>query len=198
MELPIFPLNGAILFPETSLPLNIFEKRYLDMIDYALSKNRSIGMIQENENKKLYEIGCVGKINSFNETNDGRYLISLYGSNYFKVKNETNKKFKFRIVNAEILKNKTNGSFSFSDEKKDLLLQRYLEYINFKKIKMDLTEIKNIDVSQLIKFITMISPFDDIDKQALLETFDINNLYDKLITILEIETFEKTNQKKIN
>ena len=91
MEIPIFPLNGAVLFPGTSLPLNIFEKRYIEMVDYALSKERCIGMIQSDEKDELYNIGCIGKIHSFSETTDGRYLISLQGTNCFKVKKELKK-----------------------------------------------------------------------------------------------------------
>ena len=68
MKIPIFPLNGAIMFPNTNLPLNIFEERYIDMVDYTLSKNKIIGMIQHKTNNELYEIGCYGKITAFNET----------------------------------------------------------------------------------------------------------------------------------
>ena len=88
MILPIFPLNGAVLFPGTNLPLNIFEDRYIDMIDFALTKDRKIGMIQSNESNQIYSVGCVGKINSFNETSDGRYLISLQGLTCFEVQKE--------------------------------------------------------------------------------------------------------------
>ena len=101
MEIPIFPLNGAVLFPGTSLPLNIFEKRYLEMVDYALSRERCIGMIQSDKKNKLYNIGCIGKIHSFSETTDGRYLISLQGTTCFNVKKELEKNYKFShlIVN---------------------------------------------------------------------------------------------------
>ena len=75
MHIPIFPLNGAVLFPKTNLPLNIFEDRYIAMVDYALPKNRLIGMIQSKNNGELFNIGCLGKIVGFNETNDWRYLI---------------------------------------------------------------------------------------------------------------------------
>ena len=97
MEIPIFPLNGAVLFPGTSLPLNIFEKRYIEMVDYALSKERCIGMIQFDGKNNLYNIGCIGKIHSFSETTDGRYLISLQGTNCFKIKKELEKRYKFRF-----------------------------------------------------------------------------------------------------
>ena len=89
MQIPIFPLNSAVLYPETNLPLNIFEDRYIDMVDFALSNKRLIGMIQTNEKGKLFKVGCVGKITSFNETKDGRYLINLEGMNLFLLKKET-------------------------------------------------------------------------------------------------------------
>ena len=73
MNFPVFPLNGAILFPNTNLPLNIFEDRYIDMVDYALSHSRLIGMIQTKKNKDLFTIGCLGKITNFTETSDGLY-----------------------------------------------------------------------------------------------------------------------------
>ena len=85
MKIPIFPLNGAIIFPKTNLPLNIFEKRYIDMIDYSLSNNRLIGMIQHKESGELYNIGCYGRITAFNETPNKRYLINLEGVSCFKV-----------------------------------------------------------------------------------------------------------------
>ena len=77
MNFPVFPLNGAILFPNTNLPLNIFEEKYIDMVDYALSHNRLIGMIQTNKNKDLFSIGCLGKITNFTETSDGKYQICI-------------------------------------------------------------------------------------------------------------------------
>ncbi len=117
MELPIFPLNGAVLFPGTSLPLNIFENRYIEMIDYSLARSRFIGMIQKNNNSDLYKIGCIGKIHSFSETNDGRYLISLQGTSCFKVIKEKEKKYNFRIVDAEVLSNNENIDFLNDNQK---------------------------------------------------------------------------------
>ena len=78
-DLPIFPLSGTILFPETNLPLNIFEKRYLNMVDFVLSTNKKFGIIQPKNNDGLYKIGCIGKIISYEETSDGRYLINILG-----------------------------------------------------------------------------------------------------------------------
>ena len=88
-EIPVFPLSNFIIFPETTVPLNIFEPRYIEMIDDAMKGNRIIGMIQPKNNNEntpiLYNIGCAGKITSFNETKDGRYLIVLGGISRFKI-----------------------------------------------------------------------------------------------------------------
>ena len=186
MELPIFPLNGAVLFPGTSLPLNIFEKRYVEMIDYALRTQRLIGMIQTDSNKKLYEVGCIGKIHSFNETSDGRYLISLSGENCFKVVEEVETKYSFRIVKFNQLENLKEKN-SFTKSEKISLLEYYEKYIKIKNLNLDLKEIKGIDCDQLIKFIAMISPFKNIEKQALLESESLKKFYLKLISIIELE-----------
>ncbi len=186
MELPIFPLNGAVLFPGTSLPLNIFEKRYVEMIDYALKTQRLIGMIQTDSDKKLYEVGCIGKIHSFNETSDGRYLISLSGENCFKVVEEVGTKYSFRIVKLNQLENLKEKN-SFTKSEKISLLEYYEKYIKIKNLNLDLKEIKEIDCDQLIKFIAMISPFKNIEKQALLESESLKKFYLKLISIIELE-----------
>ena len=197
MEIPIFPLNGAVLFPGTSLPLNIFEKRYIEMVDYSLSKKRLIGMIQIDENGELYKIGCVGKINSFNETADGRYLISLQGISCFRVLSELISKKKFRIVDSDIIEN-DNSRHIFKKDQKKLLLEKYTNYTKFKNINLNIEEIENIEIEQLIKFIAMISPFNNVDKQVLLETVDLKEFYNKLESIIELELIDNFDSKVIN
>tara|TARA_Y200000002_G_scaffold135071_1_gene111340 strand:+ start:239 stop:832 length:594 start_codon:yes stop_codon:yes gene_type:complete len=197
MEIPIFPLNGAVLFPGTSLPLNIFEKRYIEMVDYALSKERCIGMIQSDKKNNLYNIGCIGKIHSFSETADGRYLVSLQGTNCFKVMKELEQKNKFRLIEAEIL-NFYEDKNTINERQKNSLLERYGQYIRVKKINLNLDEIRNIDFNQIIKFIAMISPFSDIEKQVLLETKSLTDFYKKLNSILELEIVEDVDNKTIN
>ena len=144
MKLPIFPLNGVVLFPDTNLPLNIFEKRYLEMVDYALARDRCIGMIQTTSNNQLYNVGCVGKINSFNETNDGRYLISLQGTNCFKVDKELEKTFNFRIVEAKLLNNLNSTNILLSAKQKINLLSIYEKYIAVKNINLNLEELRKL------------------------------------------------------
>ncbi len=197
MHLSIFPLNGAVLFPGTSLPLNIFEKKYIDMVDFSLARDRFIGMIQTNDKGDLYKIGCIGKIHSFSETNDGRYLISLQGVNCFEVIRELENSYGFRCVDANILENKENN-YNFTKDKKNDLLDKYKKYINIKKINLDLKEIETIDLDQIIKFIAMVSPFNNIDKQALLETNNSLDFYDKLKSIIELELAGEFSNNTIN
>ena len=197
MEIPIFPLNGAVLFPGTSLPLNIFEERYIEMVDYALSRERFIGMIQSDQKNNLYNIGCIGKIHSFSETADGRYLISLQGTKCFKVKKELEKKYKFRLIEAEAL-DFVEDKNSLNEKQKDNLLERYSQYIKIKKINLNLEDIQKVEFNQIIKFIAMLSPFSDVEKQVLLETENLSDFYKKLQSILELEIVEDNNNKTIN
>ena len=198
MELPIFPLNGAVLFPETSLPLNIFEKRYIDMVDYSLAREREIGMIQTMTNGDLYKIGCIGKIHSFNETNDGRYLISLQGLNCFEVVKEIYVDYSFRIVRANVIKGVNKENNKLDNDKKSNILKKYKKYISSKKINIDLSEIDGIEIYQLMKFIAMISPFKDIEKQALLETDNVEDFYYKLLSIIDFEIASELGNKTLN
>ena len=198
MEIPIFPLNGAVLFPGTSLPLNIFESRYIEMIDYALARDRLIGMIQTDDKNNLYNIGCVGRIHSFNETHDGRYLISLLGTNCFKINKELALNYNFRRVSIEIIKESKINKDILSDQKKSKLLILYKKFIEIKKMGIDYNEIESIEIGQVIKFIAMISPFTNIEKQLLLETLDAEDFYNKLISIIELEIGGNFENNSIN
>ena len=197
MQIPIFPLNGAVLYPETNLPLNIFEDRYIDMVDFALSNKRLIGMIQTNEKGKLFKVGCVGKITSFNETKDGRYLINLEGMNLFLLKKEIDLGFKFRIIEGSSIKHNSNN-LSIDSNIKKTLLNKYSKYIKNKKIDLNISELEKLTTKQLAKLIAMVSPFDNIDKQMLLEISIPNEFCKKLLTILDIELVNDGGGKTIN
>ena len=197
MQIPIFPLNGAVLYPETNLPLNIFEDRYIDMVDFALSNKRLIGMIQTNEKGKLFKVGCVGKITSFNETKDGRYLINLEGMNLFLLKKEIDLGFKFRIIESSAIKHNSNN-LSIDSNIKKTLLNKYSKYIKNKKIDLNISELEKLTTKQLAKLIAMVSPFDNIDKQMLLEISIPNEFCKKLLSILDIELVNDSGSKTIN
>ena len=196
-NLPIFPLNGTILFPETNLPLNIFEQRYLNMVDFALSTNKKFGMIQSKENGSLYNIGCVGRIISYEETNDGRYLINILGEKYFKVLNEKKIKNLFRTVEAkEFVPDKLLSKGQINEQTKNSLIQKYINFVKSSKYEVDFNFLEKIEPLALIKFIAMAAPFGAAEKQMLLETFQSDILASKLITLFDYYT--TSNNKSLN
>tara|TARA_Y100000741_G_scaffold291694_1_gene231875 strand:+ start:58 stop:663 length:606 start_codon:yes stop_codon:yes gene_type:complete len=191
-NLPIFPLNGTILFPETNLPLNIFEQRYLDMVDFALSKNKKFGMIQSKENGGLYNIGCIGKIISYEETSDGRYLINILGEKYFEVLNEKKIKKLFRTVEAkEFVPEKSLIKAQINEKTKHSLIQKYINFVKSSKYEIDFNFLEKIEPLALIKFIAMAAPFGAAEKQMLLETYHSDILASKLITLFDYYTTSK-------
>ncbi|MDC0037546.1 LON peptidase substrate-binding domain-containing protein [Alphaproteobacteria bacterium] len=196
-NLPIFPLNGTILFPETNLPLNIFEQRYLDMVDFALSTNKKFGMIQSKENGDLYNIGCIGKIISYEETSDGRYLINILGEKYFEVLNEKKIKNLFKTVEArEFVPNKSLNKDQINEQTKHSLIQKYINFVKSSKYEVDFNFLEKIEPLALIKFIAMAAPFGAAEKQMLLETYHFDILASKLITLFEYYT--TGNNKSLN
>ncbi|MBL6758790.1 MAG: LON peptidase substrate-binding domain-containing protein [Pelagibacteraceae bacterium] len=197
MNFPVFPLNGAILFPNTNLPLNIFEDRYIDMVDYALSHSRLIGMIQTKENRDLFTIGCLGKITNFTETSDGRYQINLEGISRFKVKKILQKKQKFIIIEGEELDYNSNFKKQTS-EISTKLLSNFKNYLNIKKIEFNTSEFESLDALNLAKIICVISPLDHLTKQMLLEFNGSDELCENLISVLEIEINNFGKSSKIN
>ena len=186
MNFPVFPLNGAILFPNTNLPLNIFEKRYIDMVDYALSNSRLIGMIQTKKNNDLFRIGCLGKITNFTETSDGRYQINLEGLKRFKVKKILKDRYKFIIIDGEELDYNSNFKKQTSELSSELL-SNFKKYLNIKKIEFNTSEFESLDALNLAKIICVISPLDHLTKQMLLEFDGSDELCESLISVLEIE-----------
>ena len=197
MQFPVFPLNGAILFPGTNLPLNIFESRYIQMVDYALSNNRLIGMIQSREDNTFFNVGCLGKITNFTETSDGRYQINLEGLNRFKHKKiiKTNKKFITIEANDLIYK---KNSKTKSDILSESLLMSFKKFLNVKKIKFNTSEFEELNTINLAKIICVISPLDYLIKQMLLECDSEDELCSNLISVLDIEINNKDNSIKIN
>ncbi len=203
-EIPIFPLSNFIIFPKTSVPLNIFEPRYINMIDDAMKGNRMIGMIQPKSfNQKipdLYKIGCVGKITSFNETEDGRYLIVLAGLSRFKITEELKTQKLYRLCKVDF------KDFSYDLEEKDEEIKfSDLEFIfkNFKSLFnkqgyiIDWKELEKQTLDQTINTLAMASPFSLEEKQVLLETINLNERKKKLEQILSTYSFDNFENKTI-
>jgi len=185
MIIPVFPLNGAVLFPKTNLPLNIFEKKYLDMVNYSLSNHRLVGMIQHRENGSLFNIGCYGKITVFNETKDNRYLINLEGVNCYKIISQIKTSHKFRLFKIQKVENFSSGNIE--DSLKPKILEAYKKYLKLKNINLNLDDITRLNLDDVLKYIVMISPFDINIKQMLLELKTIKELYKNILSIIEME-----------
>tara|TARA_B100002052_G_C15879593_1_gene598549 strand:+ start:1734 stop:2378 length:645 start_codon:yes stop_codon:yes gene_type:complete len=203
-KIPVFPLSNFIIFPRTTVPLNIFEPRYIDMIDDAMKSNRIIGMVQPKESNQnvpnLYNIGCAGRITSFNETNDGRYLIVLVGISRFKIVEElkNNKLYRecsvdFSDFNFDLEENKEEIKFSelkpiFNELKSLFNKEGYT--INWK-------ELEKQSLDQTINALSMASPFSLEEKQALLETNNLNDRRKKLEKILLTYTVDNFSNKTL-
>jgi len=196
MKIPIFPLNGAILFPKTNLPLNIFEERYIEMIDYSLSSDRFIGMVQQKENNELYNVGCYGKITIFNETPDKKYLINLEGISCFKIIKEIDTRRKFRICEIEIFDSFNNTNLQ--DGLKSKILDIFKKYNKVKNINLSFDDISKLNIVDLLKFIVMVSPFDVSVKQMFLELKSNKELYENILSTLEIELASNQETASIN
>ena len=187
-KLAIFPLTGAVLFPQTQLPLNIFEPRYLQMIDEVLSSpDRIMGMIQRNiskndpNSKNLKKVGCAGRISSFSETGDGRYLVTLTGLIRFEVNNELDTTTQYRqvITNYDNYKEDLLPANVENIDRKSLLIliKKYLEQRN---LLIDWEIIEQSPTEQLINYSGVLVPFEPEEKQLLLET---KSLFDRCKTL---------------
>ena len=193
-KIPIFPLSGAVLFPDTQLPLNIFEPRYVQMVDDALSSpGKLIGMIQPNVTKTndniiddLKKIGCVGRITSFNEAEDNRYLITLTGVCRFKIEEELETTTPYRQVIADYNEFETDiidEDLSSIDRNKLLaLVKKYLEH---RKILADWEIIKQTPTKQIINYSGVLVPFNTEEKQLLLEAQNLNKRCDILEALFQ-------------
>lgn len=198
--IPIFPLNGVIFFPESNLPLNIFENRYLDMINFSLSTNKLIGMIQFDENNIPYKIGCVGKINQFKELDNGNYLINLKGKNFFSIIKEISTLKKFRLAKVKIknFKEKKTIINKITKYNRKILLKKYQKYVDKYNLQIDINLISRTPDVDLIQFISMTCPFSTADKQMLLEAFDLKSITEKLIGLFDFYTSIKESGNELN
>ena len=200
----VFPLSNFIIFPNTSVPLNIFEPKYIEMIDDSMKTNRIIGMVQPKNQKKkipnLYSIGCAGKITSFNETNNGRYLIVIKGISRFKISKEINNnkpyrecEVSFEEYNKDLIEN--FNEIKFTDL--ELIFKNLKSLFKKKGYMIDWKELEKQSLDQTINTLVMASPFSLEEKQILLETIDINNRKIELEKILNTYIVDNFNNKTI-
>ncbi len=203
--LPVFPLSNFIIFPRTTVPLNIFEPRYIQMIDQSMQSNRIIGMVQpkktgELKKPDLHDVGCAGKITSFNETDDGRFLIILSGICRFKIINEVDNSNLFRECDV-----KYDDFFNDLEEKSDeikfsdlrLIFQNLKGLFKKQGYEINWKEIEKQSLDQTINTLSMASPFSLEEKQVLLESKDLNVRKEKLEEILNTYILDNYNNKTL-
>lgn len=195
--IPVFPLAGALLLPRGQMPLNIFEPRYLAMVDAALmSGHRLIGMIQPDaahpgpeDKPNLYKIGCVGRITQIAETGDGRYLLQLTGICRFAIKEELVVDTMFRQCRVDykpfaddFVARKGEASVD-----RDAVLKALSDFLKANDLKADWEGIKNAPNEALVNALAMMSPYGVAEKQALLEAPDLKTRAEILVAVTEIE-----------
>ena len=203
-RIPVFPLSNFIIFPETMVPLNIFEPRYIQMIDDCMKSDRIIGMIQPKNNSgkvpELYNIGCAGKITSFNETNDGRYLIVLNGISRFKIVKEINSEKlyrKFDVSFAEYNKDTNTHTTEIKFSDLELIFKNLKSLFKTRGYSVNWKELEQQSLDQTINTLSMASPFSLEEKQILLESVDLKTRKQKLEEILNTYLVDNFGNKTI-
>ena len=200
----VFPLSNFIIFPNTSVPLNIFEPRYIEMIDNSMKTDRIIGIIQPKKQKdgipQLYNVGCAGKITNFNETEDGRYLIVINGISRFKILKEINNNKPYRECEISfdeyIEDTKENyNEIKFTDL--ELIFKNLKTLFKKKGYSINWKELEKQSLDQALNALVMTSPFSLEEKQALLETVTINKRKIKLEKILNTYVVDEFSNKTI-
>jgi len=204
-KISVFPLSNFIIFPNTSVPLNIFEPRYIEMINDSMKNERIIGMIQPKKQKtnepELFSVGCAGKITSFNETDDGRYLIVIKGISRFKTLKEINNNKLYREfeISFDDYKNEdmqqNNNEIKFTDLK--LIFNNLKLFFEKQGYNINWKELEKQSLDQTINTLAMASPFSLEEKQILLETNNINNRKIQLEKILKTYVVDNFNNKTI-
>ncbi|MEM6852452.1 MAG: LON peptidase substrate-binding domain-containing protein [Pseudomonadota bacterium] len=192
--LPLFPLPGALLLPRGRLPLNIFEPRYLSMIDDALGGDRLIGMIQplrssgeSSIGSELYEVGCAGRLTSFSETADGRYLITLTGLVRFRIVETLSTITPYRQARVDWDDFSVDLTPADDDDVPDRagLLAVLKDYLKAQQLEADWETIEDAPCETLINSLAMICPFDPKEKQALLEAPALADRAQTLLALME-------------
>tara|TARA_X000000950_G_scaffold101622_1_gene128308 strand:+ start:53 stop:670 length:618 start_codon:yes stop_codon:yes gene_type:complete len=183
--IPVFPLSGVIYFPKTNLPLNIFEQRYLNLVDDAYNKNKLMGMVQsKRENNNVYEIGCMGKISDYQKSRDGRILINLTGISRFKILKEVpnNKLYREFQVGYESFVEDTEKAHNEVDAK--ILMEKAKTFFKKNGLLLNWREFEKLDHVQRVNTLAMIAPITNEEKQKLLEAISLENKIKTLESII--------------
>jgi len=189
--IPVFPLSGVIYFPKTNLPLNIFEKRYLDLVNDAYKKDKFMGMVQsKKEGEAVYEVGCLGKISDYQKSKDGRILINLTGISRFKILKEVSSKKLYREFQVDYqIFNKDIENFH-NEIDASSLMEKAKTFFKRNGLLLNWREFEKLDSVQKINTLAMIAPITNEEKQKLLESISIRNKIDTLESIINFYLYE--------
>lgn len=193
-KFPVFPLSGALLLPRAELPLNIFEPRYLAMVDHALSADRLIGIIQPAAGHEaeavppLMKVGCVGRIISYTETADDRMLITLSGVCRFQLVSELDAMTPYRQVTANFHPFAIDlaAEGGASDVNRPALLKAFRDYLAANNMKANWSDVDDAPTDILVNTLSLLAPYDPQEKQALLEAPDLKTRADVLVALTEV------------
>ena len=198
-KISIFPLRGAVFFPKTNLPLNIFEDRYLKMVEDALKNDGHIGMIQSKDRGgDIFRVGCLGKIDKHERTADGRILINLKGLTRFSINDEVENNKKYREFNVNYEEFSGDMMFGENEIKKDLLkklTEDSTKFFNQQGMLINWQEFSRLKNFQQIFTLAMISPFSVAEKQKLLECPNLNEVAEVLHKMIKFGFYENQNAK---
>ena len=199
-QIPVFPLSGVIYFPKTNLPLNIFEERYLDLVNDSFRSDKLMGMVQsKKENSLVYKVGCLGKISDYQETSDGRVLINLTGITRFEITKEITNEKKYREFEVDYKKfhkdiiDQENIALAYD---KLNFMEKVKKFFEKNGLMINWKEFEKLDETQKINTLSMIAPISNEEKQKLLETVSFNDKTNTLLNIIEFYSYENSNDKE--
>ena len=195
--IPIFPLYGTILLPNTILPLHIFEPRYQQMIEYTMKHDQVIGIVQpiEQEQEKIYRVGCLGKIEQCQQLPNENYLIRLNGVLRFHIAKELEVTTQYRKVASDysrFVNDLEEGDKDLDDP--ELLYEKFCNYAEKKNIQIEWDKLRTIPIHYLVNILCMNLDFNSMEKQALLETRNLQHRWDTLITLISMAIADNSDQ----
>ena len=193
-QIPVFPLSGVIYFPKTNLPLNIFEDRYLDLVNDCFRSNKLMGMVQsKKENNLVYKVGCLGKISDYQETSDGRVLINLTGITRFEITKEITNQKKYREFEVDYKKfhkdvlEPEKGTIGYDNLK---FMEKIKKFFEKNGLMINWKEFEKLDETHKINTLSMIAPISNEEKQKLLEAISLESKVKTLESVISFYLYE--------
>ena len=189
--IPVFPLSGVIYFPKTNLPLNIFEQRYLNLVNDAYSKDKLMGMVQSRkESNSVYKIGCLGEISDYQKIKDGRILINLTGVTRFQILEEVSNKKLYREFKVDYKNFGNDADTQVINVKTNTLMDKAQTFFKRNGLLLNWKEFEKLDLTQQVNTLAMIAPITNEEKQKILESVSFENKVKSLEDIINFYLFE--------